>query len=326
MTSRILQILAVAVLVLLAVLFLLERDGGNATTQQLLFPDLRAQVEDVHTLRIGAAGQDDVEIRKAGDGWTVLNRENYPADMSKVRSLLLALTDAEMIEAKTSNPELYSRLGLDDPEQHESGGIRVTLEGGEAGFSVILGDTAQSDNRFARRQDEDRAWLIDQRADVPLSAAEWLAPEIVDIDANRIRSLTITHPDEEHVRIRKDSSEDIDFEVIDIPDGRELSYSTVANGIAGALNDLQLDDVRKGTSLPDAVLTEFETFDGLTILVRTAKEESANWISVNASGDDGVSEEAANINAGLAGWQYRIADFKADLFTRRWEDILKPVD
>jgi hypothetical protein len=36
--------------------------------------------------------------------------------------------------------------------------------------------------------------------------------------------------------------------------------------------------------------------------------------------------DAEEINARIAGWQFRIADYKANLLNRRWEDILKPVE
>jgi hypothetical protein len=37
-------------------------------------------------------------------------------------------------------------------------------------------------------------------------------------------------------------------------------------------------------------------------------------------------ESAAEINARLSGWQYRLPDHKKNLLVRRWEDILKSTD
>lgn len=326
MNSRMLKILGVVVVVLVAALLFMERDDDTAEGEQALFPDLRSAVEGIDTVTVSRNGEDDFVIRKSADGWVAGDRDDYPADVAKVRALLLAMTDAKIVETKTANPEMFGRLGVNDPEDDMSEGVRIVAGGGDADYGIILGKAAQSGFRYARRQDEGQAWLIDQDVDIPATAGEWLSPQLIDIDGARVRAVTITHADEETIRIRKESEDDIDFEVVDVPEGRELSYATVANGIAGALNDLELDDVREGTALSDAVLTEFETFDGLTVLIRTAKVDEENWISVNAAGDEAVAEEAAAINARVEGWHYRIADYKADLLTRRWEDMLKPLE
>ena len=38
--------------------------------------------------------------------------------------------------------------------------------------------------------------------------------------------------------------------------------------------------------------------------------------------DEG-NAEAVEISSRVNGWQYKVADYKANLLTRRWEDILK---
>ena len=133
--------------------------------------------------------------------------------------------------------------------------------------------------------------------------------------------MSIKHPDGEAIRIFKAGEDATDFDVADIPAGRELSYSTVANGIGGALNALTLDDVRRAIDSDDAVATTFETFDGMTVTVATTRDDDATWIALSAAG--GADDTAETLNARWSGWQYRIADYKANLFTRRWEDILK---
>ena len=46
--------------------------------------------------------------------WTVAERDNYPADTGRLRKLLLELAEARLLEEKTSNPELYDRLKVED--------------------------------------------------------------------------------------------------------------------------------------------------------------------------------------------------------------------
>ena len=113
--------------------------------------------------------------------------------------------------------------------------------------------------------------------------------------------------------------------MVNIPQDRELTYSTVGNGIGGALNDLDSEDVRRAIESGEAVTTEFTTFDGLSIVTKTIKEDDANWVSLEVTPEEAGNNEAAEIIGRVAGWQYQIADYKVNLLTRRQEDILKPL-
>ena len=323
MNSSTLRILGIVVALLLIALFVVERgdDGGPAESGELLFPDLKAQLNDVTGIRIERFGEDPVIINRDDGAWRVAARDGFPADVVKIRELLLAVADAETMEAKTANPEMHGRLGLRAPDAENSKGTLVTTTVGGTDYALIFGNVAQTSNRYARRAGEDQTWLVNQNPDIPGSAGDWLVSDLVDIASTQVRSVTITHPDGETIHVEKAAEEDTNFTVNDVPEGRELSYSTVGNGIAGALNDLDLDDVRLAVDAGEAVTTVFETFDDMTVTVRTVRGEEESWLSLEAAG--GPETEAESLNALASGWQFRVADYKANLFTRRWEDILE---
>ena len=302
-------------------------DSGVPDSGQALFPGLTGALNDVDMVTIERAGEETVEVRREGDHWIIAGRLGYPARVADVRSVLLAMADAIVVEPKTANPARHGQLGVTAPEAPNSKGIRVTAATSEQTFSVIFGNTAQGSYRYARINEEDQSWLIDQNPEIPQSVGEWLEADIVDIPSTRVQSATITHPDGEVVAVARESEEQTDFTVTDVPTDRELSYPTVANGIAGALNDLDLDDVRVETSASaDVIVTEFRTFDGLVITASTDRVDGENWLSLVAEAADGDAGAADDINAVTMGWQFRIADYKANLLTRRWEDILAPVE
>lgn len=349
MNRTTLRWLGIVVALLVGTLLVVNRESSDefAHSGDALLPQLRASVNDVSNISVQRAGSDPVQITKQADGWVVSARNDYPADMAKVREVLLAMTEAKVVEAKTAKAELHDKLGLESPDADGSKGILVSTSGGEQNFAVIFGNVAQGDYRYARLAGEAQTWLIDQNPDIPATAADWLRPDIIDIDSSRVRSVTITHPDGERIHAFKAAQSDSNFQVADIPAGRELSYSTVANGLAGALNDLELDDVRAAVALEGAIVTEFETFDGLSIRAHTLKSDAGSWLALTAvdidpaenagdesddSNSDGGQDasdasnseaSAADINHRLGAWQYRIADYKANLLGRRWDDILK---
>jgi hypothetical protein len=325
MNRRSLQLLAVIVAILAIALFFVESgdNGAAPDTGALLLPDFRRVANDVDSVTISRANSEPIVISKDGNVWKVAARSDYPARADAVRTLLLAMADAKIVEVKTANPELYDKLGVNNPAAESSKGVLVSASTSSATFDVIFGLTAQTKYRYARIADRDQSWMIDQNPDIPSTPGEWLEEDIIDVDASRVKAVTIRHPDGEIIRIEKLSEEDTGFVVTDIPEGRELSYSTVANGIGGALSDLTLDDVRSSVPVQDPITTEFETFDGLTIVAETTKADDAAWVSFTVSATSDDNENAGDINARVTGWQFKIADFKSNLLTRRWDDILK---
>lgn len=283
--------------------------------------------------------------------WVVSARDNYQADISKIRPLIMALADAEVIEEKTSNPENYSRLGVADPKDGGNG-YEIALFGPDSSHSVILGDVAQGDFRYARISGESPGYLIDQNPDIPQAAGNWLLLDIIDLDASDIRSVSITHADGENIVVGKSHQEQTDFVVHDIPEGRELTYATVGNGIPAALSKLELQDVRKSIDAISSTTTIYGTWNGLQITAAIVVEDEGLWVAFSAAAIAvGTVAEPANkatsesenhgtavseaivpksladeINAHLSGWQYQIPEHKMNLLMRRWDDILQASD
>ena len=322
MTQKNIQWLVAIVVGLVLLMFVLKTtdDTGPSAGERPLLPGFAAAANAIDTIRVtGGAEDGDVVITRAQGRWSVSSRDGYAADIGVLRQLTLALAEATIVEEKTANPENYARLGVDDPEQGGSG-IRLSLSGDGTEYTVILGDTAQGDYRYARVAGDATSYLIDRNPDLPASAGDWLASDIVDLPSERIRRVTITHADGETISIEKDSEDQADFGVLDIPEGRELSYASIGNGIGGTLANLELDDVRQATAADDVTRVVFETWDDTRITVEVALEEDTSWVAFAADPDiDGL-------NARVSGWQYKLPEFKKNLLTRRWTDLLKAED
>ena len=329
MNSKTLRFLGFIVAFLIVAWLLVE--SGDETdlpdSGMLLFPDMESALNDVQSISISRAGTDTLVINRVEGAWGLADRGNYPALVDSIRDVLMAMAQATVVEPKTADPARHSRLGVDDPVNDLSKAVLVKAVTGDREFSLIFGNVAQGTYRYARIAGDDQSWLIDQNPEIPTSVGDWLEADIVDIPSTRIRSVTITHPDGESITASKESESDTDFIVADIPEERELSYSTVANGFAGALNDLDLDDVRASlTAEPEGVVAEFVTFDGLKVTATTVSADGEHWLSLMAESLTDDAGDAEAINARTAGWQFRIADYKANLLNRRWEDILKPAE
>ena len=342
MTAKSFRVLLVVVVGLVLVTWGLEiaRNGDGGGGRQLL-PGLADDANAASDVTIVMPGErPPVVLQRIDDRWAVTSRNDYPADVAKLRQLVLALSEATIVEEKTADPARYARLGVADPDA-EGGGTRIVIAGEGFTHEVILGDAAQGDYRYARVPGNATSFLIDRDPDVPASAGDWLSAGIIDIGADRIRRVSVSHADGETIVIDKGARELTDFTVLDVPEGRELSYATVANGIAGALAKLTLEDVRARTNAEAATSTEFLTWDGTRIVATVTEDDDGRWFAFDVeaaapgTGDESAAEDkdaaqgdedaldVESLADRLTGWEYRLTDYKAGLLTRRWEELLK---
>lgn len=289
MRSRTVRILAVLVVVLFGVLYALSTTKHDTvgTASELLAPDLKARLNDVSSISI-TDSKGELTIERAENDWRVQEKAGYPANTATLGQVLRALADARKIEQKTANPSLYDKLGVQNPADGGDG-VLVTGKGPDFSFSVIVGKTAPGDFRYARIPDEAQSWLIDKDPKLPDAPGGWLESDIVDIAPAAVQTVEIHHADGETIRLHKDSADATTFDVGEIPKGRELSYPTVANGIAGALGNLTLDDVAKAgkDEMADPVNVRYETFDGLRVDVVAGRLGENTWLTLHASAEPG---------------------------------------
>lgn len=329
MNRKTVPVLGAIIAGLLLMLLVLRSNDGERISGQLLLPDFGPVANDTTSITIrGPEGSDAVTLHRVDEQWLVSSRDNYAADIGKLRQLVIALAEARILEEKTSDPALYEKLGVDDPDSGGKG-RRVTVSGADFEYAVILGNSTQGKYRYARDVAAAPSYLIDKDPSLPTTTDDWLLADLLDISAQRIKHVSIAHADGESIVIAKDTEEQTDFSVQDIPTGRELSYATVANGIGGALAGLKLESVRPEVAAPATTTTNFLTWDGLAITAEIVADGDESWIRFSAATSDAestVTDEVAAINRRLAGWQYQLPDYKKDLLVRHWNDLLKATD
>ncbi len=279
MNTKQIKTLALVLVVLLAGIFTTTiSNNGDSSAGGLLFPDLKAEINDLSQVSISSAGE-SVTLTIEADQWVLAEYKNYPVDTGKLRQLILALADAKKLEEKTSKVEMYERLGVEDSSAN-SYNTEIRLNGPDSARTLIIGNLAQREYRYARIAGQATSWLIDQNPTLPSELSDWLLPEILNIDSSRIQSVTITHGDGETINIHKEDAAVTDYSVSDIPGGRELSYPSIVDGMAGVVSGLNLEDVAESSNAAQdvsAATTVFKTFDGLEITIESSIRDENSW-------------------------------------------------
>lgn len=365
MNARTLLILLGVTLAVVAATALLLNSRSEAVSapkeNAKLFPALDARVNDVARIEVQREGS-STTLEKSGDRWVLAEKGGYPADLEPIKKLVLGLADMSTIEAKTGDPARYAKLGVDDPAQAGSTASRVTLKdaGGATLADVILGKPQEgkglggSGQTYVRKPSEAQSWLAKGRVEVKEKPVDWLAKEILKVSRDRVRAVTVEHADGEVVRVDRAKPSETNFTLHEIPEGKELSYPTVAGAIANALEWLNLEDVSPASAI-DATTghlasTRFETFDGLVVTVRTQEQDGKTWARFDAEfvapaevpadpaaegaeatkdeakkAPEEVAKEAAELDLRLEPWVFAIPAYNRSSFVKRKSEMLKDV-
>ena len=288
----------------------------------LMFPGLVDKLGRAARIEITHQGTTIALVRK-GDKtespWGLAQRGMYPVQESKLRAMLTALTELRLVEPRTSDPSLFSRLGLEDADAKggSSDLLKVFDDKGNVLAQLLVGHRRVRttgnvpDQVFVRRPDQTQTWLAEGGLEVDADPSLWLDRDIMNIDHSRIASIVVHRGDTE-----------LDFAM---KDGK-LTMTAPAN--PPKLEDYKLDDLGRGLELlnfedvladKDAAAPKvgdpigtavFTTTDGLVVNVTVLKGEKDIWARFSAAGSDKTKDEAAKLNARLSGWTYQLGAWK----------------
>lgn len=353
----VLLILLTVVIVVAAVLVREDR-SEVAGAGQPLFPALLERVNDITTV-VGVGRGETVTLVREGGRWLVAEKHNFPANQEEARKLVLGAARLVRIEPKTSNPDLYEKIGLDDINSSTGNAVQYTFRNaaGDAIAEIIVGNSRlgradpQQNEYFVREPAMAQTWLVQGKLSDAVGPIEWLDDKVLKIERERIRQVTATHPDGETVTVRKKKPSQNTFNLVGVPEAEETESKFKLNDLGRSLASLDLADVIPASefTIPeDAFRVEMTTFDGLRAVLRSVKDGERTLARVEVEFDDslvspeflpggeqaeGESEyllsadavraEVERLNADLANWVYVVPDYRANYMSVTRKELMK---
>ena len=327
-----------AIAVAAAVFVISARDTAlSGASRALMFPGLMDKLEEVATIKVtGSGGEATIERKERA--WVVKEASSYPADMEKVREVLIGLAQLETLEPKTKRADRYAKLEVEDATGKDAKSARVTLTDANGGTlaDLIVGKAKFSlegiDSLYVRRPGEERAWLALGRVEPATGRLGWVNPSFLSIDRERIRKATLKRPGSPLV-VFKSKAGDEDFKLADMPPGTELKDEFGVSDIARVLQGLNFDDVRPAAEVPVDQGGEpygvYETFDGLIFDLWLTEFDGKTWLAglAKAGTDPAPSEEVKKeieeINTRLATWRYALSEYEIKNLRKTMADLVK---
>lgn len=309
--------------------------NSSAQTGAAILAGLEDNLNEVTEVRIIAAGDKTVStLSRRQDAWVVKQKNDYPADISKIRSILLNLARAKIIAQKTANQSLYEKLGVEDTGLASAQGVKVIVDTGDQSYALIIGKPGPQINKncYARAPDSAQSWLIDKKVDLNYDAAYWLRKNIFSVEPSGISAVKIEQQDGAVLMIENTGDEENTFTVAGLADPDAQVVDAELHQITNALSSFQLLDVEPESAFADqtpAVNTTYQLKSGAAINIAAYQKDSDHFAAINVTFNKNMSEMSAAANrfvsdlqARTAGWIYKIPNVSYSAINKRQQDVL----
>ncbi len=316
MNRKTLIILAVLVVALLAAWYSThEAEKAQPLPQaQAWLPQLKAA--EVEAVEVQRPGQPLVRLQRTEQGWVL------PANQGLVDGVLKALGEARKVEPRTSNPELYGRLGLAEQGEASQQGVRLKLERGSLpALQLLIGNPGQQDGQLVRGAGEAQSWLVSQRIELPPTELEWLDRRVTAVPFSAVRALRVEHAGGERLELFRDKAEQSNLQVRDLPKGSKLAFDGAVDGMARVFADLQFADAAPLDQLTfggkPSLTFSLETFAGKKLEGRFYLKADQHWLLLDKDSDLPAAELP-----GRSDWAYRIEPYQYQGLAKKLTDVL----
>lgn len=314
-----------------------------------LLPGVAENLDTITTIKIDRGNDDVLTMNKVNDDWLLEEMDGYYADSKKAQDLLIGFRTFQTLEEKTSNPEFYARLGLQDPDgsSDENGRVILSKEDGTELANVIFGNQAMgpvgTTQRYVRLNVGPETYLVRTPVDISGSKNYWINSDILNIEPANIAGITIDRWDNEMLAIDKPTTDTVDWQVSDIPLGREITNQNNVNSVGRALQNMSFENVKSRTALANDTLTSetlfiADLYNGMSIEATLQVEENTTpavwWTTLDISYDERirsetmanktpeeVKAEADELSKKTGNWAYQLPSWKIQTMTKTVNDL-----
>lgn len=278
-----------------------QRPANAGALGQRLLKDLKAA--EVALIRI-VEPKASLTLQRKDEGWVIAEREGFPADMAKVRELVVSAIELKIGQSEPIGEKDRARLNLD------SSGTQVEFAGadGKALAKLIVGkkyfkrepdnaDKAPADGRFVMRP-EDSATVYTVSDPLPQASArtaDWI--DRGGFKVEKVKTLEVRYPGGEGWRIER-TGDNADWklagakpgEKLDIPKANAASYSLGLLELADvAPKDVKANGEMRGLDKP--ILINATTLAGVSYAIKVGRLEGENYYVTFTSSADQPREK-----------------------------------
>ena len=339
MNKRQVIVLWIIALVLAAAVGLVKlttKDAASSATKRAPGQTLFESFPATDAAKIVIAGADaTVTVQRKGDGWVVVERDEFPARLLMVNEFLRSLTDLKVTQGVEAGPSFAPRFGMDEAAKNSDGrGITATFQdaagkeiakvslgkhiesGGDTG---MMGGSAGAGRYVRNHADESGIYAVSEMfPSITPEFALWL--DNAFINPEKISTISVTEKGSDTIawKVIRDN-ESAEFK-LEHPAPGEVLESSAASAFTSLLSYARFDDLIPaadvaGKSDPAGKRkVVIETFEGFTYQLEIAPVKGTEGsVAMTVK----VSAELAKERTPEAGESAEDAKAKADAFAAR---------
>ncbi len=354
-------LLAVAAVTILYGAYQLSREHSPTTvvSRQLLYGDFLNTLNDARTIKVEDFESSATMIR-ANAQWSIAERDGFAAKAGNIKRLLVQLGSLKILEEKTSKPENYGELGVEDLSTPEATSKLISVKDSDDNDMVSLlvgkGRIAKGNADrayYVRKTNAAQALLVNGEISAETDPNSWLDPRIANIPIARVKKMLVKPASGDPIEIVKNSRDDRFFTLQNIPPGYEITSQASVSSLGGILGSLDFEDVIRRHQLTDATATAtavLETFDGLNVNMNVIPHDERAFVTFGFSYDENtvtatasptesddatgadddeeidVAAQATELSTKTEQWAYVIPQYKMRLLEKTFSDFIKPVE
>ena len=320
------KILLIIALILAVVSFYIIKNKQNTTdiAEQSFIPALKNDINDIDVIEI-SKGSENISLIRQNGVWHIKQVNNYLADANKIAETLLSLRKFEIKDKKTSNPKNYNKLGLADTGDNAATKILLKSKG-ETLARVAIGKAALHGlGIYVRDLNNPQSFLANGSLRIDMNKDNWIVSNILDIKPSQIKSVAFkpNKETESAFKIIKDSAQDKDFKLENIPKGKQLKATDTANNLAGGLQKLTINSVTSKDSINDENLINsinYELFTGESYQLNLYQKDEKYYLTlkVNNVDNNALAKKFEN-------WLFVLPKYKFDALNQNLENIIQDI-
>jgi hypothetical protein len=289
----------------------------NTFEAGLLFDDLQKFANQLDSVEITNAQGVLFSAKILGESWLATfdpEQPAYPISQDKLADFVETMMRAKLVEAKTSKPQNYIRLGLQSIDTDDSMATLVTFKARDHSWQVLVGNKVTlGEGQYILKSEGSQSWRTDKTISLPIDKFSWLKQPILPFQAQEISS--VSRVDSLKWQIARSASGD--FYLIDLPKDKTLQYDSILNSVVSNLTSLNFEVLfaaNEDFAQSLKVLTQLEVITADQRIFQVVVSELDDKHFVNFSSYD-QSEYWQK-------WFYQVSNFSAQQLIKTIDDFL----
>jgi len=276
-----------------------QNAGGNSGSGELgkkLLPNL--PLNDIAHIAL-KQGTNQLNLAKKDGTWRVRERNDYPANYSKISDFLIKAKDLKVVQSEQVGPSQLGRLEL-VPGNGTNSALEIALKDqGDKPVQTLLlgkkhmqksktpspygdlGENGWPDGRYVKvgTSSDSVAVISDALANIEPKPEQWLNKDFFKVE--KVRSVAVTFPQETNSWKLSRETESGEWKLADAKPTEQLDSSktaSVSNPLsAPSFTDVDTSSKPEQLGLDKPTVVTLDTFDNFTYTLKVGQKTNDNY-------------------------------------------------